>query len=134
MTYLLRETLLQPLSACLRRGSASAGDGAGSRDHLLESGDWEWRQLRACPRSRSLGLFALLYLVIPGTMEFGWVPQLIGRFADPVGFFLLSPSCGLAGSYHYGCRWAVLPALVVTLDRHGSCMTFWLLLPALRLE
>ena len=71
------------------------------------------RQLRACPRSRVLGLFVLLYLALQATVEWEWWPQITFRLTDGVGLFLLISF--LAWLRHYRAEGLVLPALGVTL-------------------
>jgi hypothetical protein len=71
------------------------------------------RQLAACPRSRVLGLFALLYLALQASVEWEWWPQITFRLADGVGLFLLISF--LAWLRHYRAEWLLLPALAVTL-------------------
>lgn len=77
-----------------------------------------WRVLLGCPRTRQLVFFGLLFLLVQQCLRQGWVPAFASRFVDPVGLFLLIVF--LAWLEHYQARWAVLPALAVTLD-------FWVL-------
>lgn len=77
-----------------------------------------WRQLLACPHTRQLAFFGVLFLFIQQCLRQDWVPAFTSRFADPIGLFLLIVY--LAWLDRYRSRWAVLPALAVTLD-------FWLL-------
>lgn len=67
-----------------------------------------------CHRTRVLLLFALLHGLLQVLIASEWLPQIAIRFADPVGLFLLIS--WLAWLQHYRCVWAVLPALLVTLD------------------
>jgi hypothetical protein len=67
-----------------------------------------------CSRTRVLLLFALLYGVLQQLLAAEWLPQIAIRFADPVGLFLLIS--WLAWLQHHRCLWAVLPALLVTLQ------------------
>jgi hypothetical protein len=76
------------------------------------------RQLAACPHSRVLGLFALLYLALQASVEWEWWPQITFRLADAVGLFLLISF--LAWLRHYRAERVLLPALAVTLH-------YWLL-------
>ena len=46
-------------------------------------------QLVACPRSRVLGLFALLFLALQVSVEWEWWPKITSRLADGVGLFAL---------------------------------------------
>lgn len=71
-------------------------------------------RLLACERSRQLLLFACVYGLIEAALALGFVPQITSRLADPAGFFLLI--VWLAWLERYRCLWAVLPALLVTLD------------------
>ena len=71
------------------------------------------RQLAACPRSRVLVLFALLYLALQTSVEWEWWPQITFRLADGVGLFLLISF--LAWLRRYRAEWLLLPALAVTL-------------------
>ncbi|MCP9816460.1 hypothetical protein KBY76_07220 [Synechococcus sp. GreenBA-s] len=71
------------------------------------------RQLWRCPRSRVLGLFALLYLALQASVEWEWWPQITFRLADGVGLFLLISF--LAWLRHYRAERLLLPALAVTL-------------------
>ena len=71
------------------------------------------RQFWACPRSRVLGLFALLFLALQASVEWEWWPQITFRLADGVGLFLLVSF--LAWLRHYSVEWLLLPALAVTL-------------------
>lgn len=73
-----------------------------------------WKALLGCSRSRQLGCFALLFLAVQGSVVSGWLPQITSRFADVMGFFLLI--LWLAWLVRYRCLWAMLPALVVTLE------------------
>jgi hypothetical protein len=73
-----------------------------------------WKALLACSRSRQLGCFVLLFLAVQGSVLNGWFPQITSRFADVVGFFLLI--LWLAWLVRYRCLWAMLPALVVTIE------------------
>jgi hypothetical protein len=73
-----------------------------------------WRELLADGASRQLLLFGLLNLLLQRAIGVGWMPQISSRFADTVGFFLLI--VWLAWLDRHRCRWAALPALVVTLD------------------
>ena len=77
-----------------------------------------WRELLGCPQTRLLAIFGLLFLMVQQCLQWGWVPAFASRFADPVGLFLLI--IFLAWLERYRARWAVLPALAVTLD-------FWVL-------
>ena len=72
------------------------------------------RQLMACGPTRVLLLFAGIYGVLQLSIACAWYPQITSRFADPVGLFLLVS--WLAWLRHHGCLWAVLPALLVTLN------------------
>jgi hypothetical protein len=65
-----------------------------------------------------LAFFGLLFLLVQQCLRQGWIPAFSSRFADPVGLFLLIVF--LAWLENYRARWAVLPALAVTLD-------FWVL-------
>lgn len=76
------------------------------------------RQLWACPRSRVLALFGLLYLLLQASVEWEWWPQITFRLADGVGLFLLISF--LAWLRHYRAERLLLPALAVTL-------VYWLL-------
>ncbi|MCP9792367.1 hypothetical protein KBZ20_09765 [Vulcanococcus limneticus Candia 3F8] len=76
------------------------------------------RELLSCPRSRVLGLFALLYLALQASVEWEWWPQITFRLADGVGLFLLISF--LAWLRHYRAERLLLPALAVTL-------LYWLL-------
>jgi len=67
-----------------------------------------------CSRTRVLLLFALLYGLLQQLIAVEWLPQIAIRFADPVGLFLLIS--WLAWLQHHRCLWAVLPALLVTLQ------------------
>jgi hypothetical protein len=67
-----------------------------------------------CSRTRVLLLFALLYGLLQQLIAAEWLPQIAIRFADPVGLFLLIS--WLAWLQHHRCLWAVLPALLVTLQ------------------
>lgn len=71
------------------------------------------RQLWACPRSRVLGLFVLLYLALQASVEWEWWPQITFRLADGVGLFLLISF--LAWLRHYRAEGLALPAIAVTL-------------------
>jgi len=73
-----------------------------------------WRALLACGHSRQLAVFGLLYLLLQRALALDWQGPLLSRFTDPVGFFLLV--IWLAWLARHRCLWAVLPALVVTLD------------------
>ncbi|MEY4354017.1 MAG: hypothetical protein RLZZ609_2258 [Cyanobacteriota bacterium] len=77
-----------------------------------------WRQLLACRYTRQLAFFGVLFALIQQCLRQDWLPSFTSRFADPVGLFLLIVY--LAWLERYRSRWAVLPALAVTLD-------FWLL-------
>jgi hypothetical protein len=77
-----------------------------------------WRKLLGCPQTLLLAIFGLLFLLVQQCLLQGWVPAFASRFADPVGLFLLITF--LAWLERYRARWAVLPALAVTLD-------FWVL-------
>ena len=77
-----------------------------------------WRHLLVCSHTRQLALFGLLFLLVQQSLRQGWVPAFSSRFADPIGLFLLIVF--LAWLERYRARWAVLPALAVTLD-------FWVL-------
>jgi hypothetical protein len=77
-----------------------------------------WRKLLGCSHTRPLIGFGLLFLLIQECLRHGWVPPLTSRFADSIGLFLLV--IWLAWMQHYRAHWAVLPALLVTLD-------YWLL-------
>ncbi|MEB3194964.1 MAG: hypothetical protein VKO19_07585 [Cyanobacteriota bacterium] len=77
-----------------------------------------WRDLLACSHTRQLALFGLLFLLVQQSLRQGWVPAFSSRFVDPIGLFLLIVF--LAWLERYRARWAVLPALAVTLD-------FWVL-------
>jgi hypothetical protein len=70
--------------------------------------------LLRCSRTRVLLLFALLYGLLQQLIAAEWLPQIAIRFADPVGLFLLIS--WLAWLQHHRCLWAVLPALLVTLQ------------------
>jgi hypothetical protein len=77
-----------------------------------------WRRLtpsilRFCPRSRVLGLNALLFVGIQATVEWEWWPQITFRLADVAGLFLLISF--LAWLRHYRALPLVLPALLLTL-------------------
>lgn len=76
------------------------------------------RQLWACPRTRVLALFALLYLLLQASVWWEWWPQITFRLADGVGLFLLISF--LAWLRHYRAERLLLPALAVTL-------LYWLL-------
>lgn len=71
------------------------------------------RRLLACPHSRVLGLFGLLYLLLQASVAWQWWPQITFRLADPVGLFLLISF--LAWLQHYRAMVLLLPALVLTL-------------------
>jgi hypothetical protein len=75
-------------------------------------------QLWACPRTRVLVLFALLYVGLQTTVWQEWWPQITFRLADGVGLFLLISF--LAWLRHYGAERLLLPALSLTL-------LYWLL-------
>jgi hypothetical protein len=77
-----------------------------------------WRKLLADGVSRQLLFFGLLNLLLQRAIVMAWMPQISSRFADTVGFFLLI--VWIAWLDRHGCRWASLPALIVTLD-------YWLL-------
>lgn len=72
------------------------------------------RSLLACPRSRVLVFFAVLYALLQVSISGGWLAQIAIRFADPVGLFLLLS--WLAWLRRHRCLWALLPALLVTLQ------------------
>ncbi len=72
------------------------------------------RSLLACGYSRVLLLFALLFGLVQLSIAQGWFPQITSRFADALGLFLLLS--WLAWLRRHRCLWAVLPALVVTLQ------------------
>jgi hypothetical protein len=74
----------------------------------------DWRTLLSCGITRQLALFGLLYHLVQASVISGWYSPITSRFADVVGFFLLIVF--LAWLQRYGCHWAVLPALLVTLD------------------
>jgi len=59
-------------------------------------------------------LFALLYALLQQSIAAGWLAQISIRFADPVGLFLLISWLGWL--VHYRCLWAVVPALLLTLQ------------------
>jgi hypothetical protein len=71
------------------------------------------RMLLSCPRSRVLGLYALVFLGIQATVEWEWWPQITFRLADVAGLFLLVSF--LAWLCHYRALPLLLPALVFTL-------------------
>ncbi len=71
------------------------------------------RRLWRCPRSRVLGLFALLYLALQASVAWEWWPQITFRLADGVALFLLISF--LAWLRHYRVEGLLLPALAVTL-------------------
>jgi hypothetical protein len=81
-------------------------------------GGWQRRlspqALLACGYTRVLLLFALLFALVQLSILQSWVPQITSRFVDAVGLFLLIS--WLAWLRHHRCLWAVLPALVVTLQ------------------
>lgn len=72
------------------------------------------RTLLACRHTRVLLLFALLYGLVQLSIVQGWLPQITSRFADALGLFLLVS--WLAWLRRHRCLWAVLPALLVTLQ------------------
>ena len=72
------------------------------------------RTLLACGHTRVLLLFALLYGLVQLSIVQGWLPQITSRFADALGLFLLVS--WLAWLRRHRCLWAVLPALLVTLQ------------------
>ena len=76
------------------------------------------RQLWACPRTRVLALYALLYLLLQATVWWEWWPQITFRLADGVGLFLLISFLAWLRQYH--AERLLLPALAVTL-------LYWLL-------
>jgi hypothetical protein len=67
-----------------------------------------------CGHTRVLMLFALLYALLQQSIAAGWLAQISIRFADPVGLFLLISWLGWL--VHYRCLWAVVPALLLTLQ------------------
>lgn len=71
-----------------------------------------FRQLRACPRSRILGLFFLLFATLQACVAWRWWPQIAFRLADVAGLFLLISF--LAWLHHYRAERLLLPALMVT--------------------
>lgn len=73
-----------------------------------------WRQLLVCGHSRQLACFGLLFLLLQQCLRQHWLPAFTSRFVDPTGLFLLVVY--LAWLERYRARWAVLPALGVTLD------------------
>lgn len=73
-----------------------------------------WRQLLACARTRQMATFGLLFLFCQLCLSEEWVPAFTSRFVDPTGLFLLVGY--LAWLERYRARWAVLPALAVTLE------------------
>ncbi len=81
-------------------------------------GSWQRRlspqALLACGHTRVLLLFALLFSLVQLSIAQGWLPQITSRFADAVGLFLLLS--WLAWLQRHRCLWAVLPALLVTLQ------------------
>ena len=72
------------------------------------------RALLACGHSRVLLLFALLFALVQLSIGQSWLPQITSRFADAVGLFLLISWLAWLRRHH--CLWAVLPALLVTLQ------------------
>ena len=72
------------------------------------------RTLLACRHTRVLLLFSLLYGLVQLSIVQGWVPQITSRFADALALFLLVS--WLAWLRRHRCLWAVLPALLVTLQ------------------
>jgi hypothetical protein len=85
-------------------------------------GGWQQRlrphSLLACAHTRVLLLFALLFALAQVSIAQGWLPQITSRFSDALGLFLLLS--WLAWLRRHRCLWAVLPALLVTLQ-------YWLL-------
>jgi hypothetical protein len=67
-----------------------------------------------CPHSRVLLLVAAQFSLVQLSIAQAWLPQITSRFADALGLFLLLS--WLAWLRHHHCLWAVLPALLVTLD------------------
>lgn len=74
----------------------------------------DWRTLLSCGITRQMALFGVTYHMVQVSVTTGWYAPITTRFADVVGFFLLIVF--LAWLQRYGCHWAVLPALLVTLD------------------
>lgn len=72
------------------------------------------RDLLGCPRSRALGLYALLFTALQASVEWEWWPQITFRLADTVGLFLLISF--LAWLCHYRVLRLLLPALALTLS------------------
>jgi hypothetical protein len=72
------------------------------------------RALLACGHTRVLLLFALLFVLVQLSIAQSWLPQITSRFVDALGLFLLIS--WLAWLRHQRCLWAVLPALLVTLQ------------------
>lgn len=72
------------------------------------------RQLLACGHTRVLLLCALLFGAVQVSIAQAWVPQITSRFSDVLGLFLLLG--WLAWLQRHRCLWAVLPALLVTLQ------------------
>lgn len=81
-------------------------------------GCWQRRlrpqRLLACEHTRVLLLFALLFALVQLSIAQNWLPQITSRFVDALGLFLLIS--WLAWLRHHRCLWAVLPALLVTLQ------------------
>ena len=73
-----------------------------------------WRRLLACSRTRQLAFWGLLFPLVQQSLHLEWYPAFTSRFVDPAGLFLLIVF--LAWLERYRARWAVLPALAVTLD------------------
>ncbi|MEB3305640.1 MAG: hypothetical protein VKL58_05430 [Cyanobacteriota bacterium] len=115
--YTQKETFFNSyaLSPVVQRLQLALGLGVGMVCWFRRLG---WRELLVCPYSRQLAFFGLLFLLVQQCLRQGWVPAFSSRFADPVGLFLLIVF--LAWLENYRARWAVLPALAVTLD-------FWVL-------
>ncbi|MEB3256150.1 MAG: hypothetical protein VKJ05_07170 [Synechococcaceae cyanobacterium] len=71
-------------------------------------------QLLRCPITLLLLFFGLLYVGVQQSIAHLWLPQIISRLADAVGFFLLI--LYLAWLQRYRVLWCLLPALYVTLQ------------------
>lgn len=115
--YTQKETFFNSyaLSPVVQRLQLALGLGVGMVCWFRRLG---WRELLGCPYTRQLAFFGLLFLLVQQCLRQGWIPAFSSRFADPVGLFLLIVF--LAWLENYRARWAVLPALAVTLD-------FWVL-------
>lgn len=73
-----------------------------------------WRRLLSCSRTRQLAFWGVVFLLVQQSLRQEWYPAFTSRFVDPAGLFLLIVF--LAWLERYRARWAVLPALAVTLD------------------